>query len=411
MTARSGLAWLLVQAALVHAASMVVRPMISYRALDLGAGNVELGLIATAWGVLPLLLAFAVGRRADAWGAGRLLIAGSVLAVGGSVAALFSPALTFLYGAAAALGLAHLLLMVGQQSAIALAVTQAERDRGFGWLTSASSVGQMLGPTVVLTLAGWLAADGPSVAVIGLAAAAGISLAAAPLGLACALTRRRVEPTGPRATSRQAVTRLLRAEGMWRAMVTSGTVMASIDILLAFLPAWAEERGVSVAVVGWLLGLRALVTVLVRLAVPWLIAAFTRRWTFVGSLTSGVVGLGMLPFVDVAGGIVAMVLLGLGLGLSQPLTLSWVTTLAPRELRGAAVGLRLTANRLAQTFVPATIALAAGSGTTGVFLGSAAVMAAATTTVLRRGTIDAPPRDEVPEDTAAGTGTAPVRPA
>jgi MFS family permease len=402
VSARSGLAWLLVQAALVHAASMVVRPMISYRALDLGAGNAELGLIATAWGVLPLLLAFAVGRRADAWGAGRLLIGGSVLAVGGSLAALFAPALGLLYAAAASLGMAHLLLMVGQQSAVALSATRAGRDRGFGWLTSASSVGQMLGPTVVLSLAGWLAADTASVAVFGLAAAAGISLAAAPLGLACALTRRRIVPEGPRATSRQAVSRLVKADGMWRAMVTSGTVMASIDILLAFLPAWAEERGVPVAVVGWLLGLRALVTVAVRLAVGRLIATFTRRWTFVGSLTAGVVGLGMLPFVDVVGGAVAMVLLGLGLGLSQPLTLSWVTTLAPRELRGAAVGLRLTANRLAQTVVPATIALAAGSGTTGVFVGSAAVMAAATTTVLRRGTMDAPPQDELPDPDPPG---------
>jgi MFS family permease len=380
----SGLAWLLVQAALVHAANAVVRPMVSYRALELGAGNVQIGLIATAWGVLPLMLAFAVGRRADAWGAGRLLVAGGLLSATGSVAALLAPALAVLFVAASALGLAHLLLMVGQQSAIAHAVTQDERDRGFGWLTSASSVGQMLGPTVVLSLAGWLAAGSGSVAVVGLSIAAGLALAATPLGLACALTRVRAETAGPRATSRQAVSTLMRSDGMWRAMVTSGTVMAAIDILMAFLPVWAEERGVSVVVVGWLLGLRGLVTVVIRLAVPWLIRTLTRRWTFVGSLASGVVGLAMLPFVGAVGAFVAMVLLGIGLGLSQPLTLSWVSTLAPPQLRGAAVGLRLSANRLAQTCLPITVALVAGSGTTGVFLGTAGLMAAATTTVLRR---------------------------
>jgi hypothetical protein len=49
------------------------------------------------------------------------------------------------------------------------------------------------------------------------------------------------------------------------------------------------------------------------------------------------------------------------------------------------VGLRMSANRLAQTVVPASVTLAvAGSGSGGVFLGSAALVAAATTTVLRR---------------------------
>jgi MFS family permease len=381
----SGLRWLLLQAALVHAATAVVRPMVSYRALDLGAGNAELGLIATAWGVLPLLLAFAVGRRADLWGAGRLLLVGAAFAVSGSVAAILAPGLWVLFSAASALGLAHLLLMVGQQSAIAQAVSQEERDKGFGALTSASSVGQMLGPSVVLSAAGWLAAGSGSVAIVGLSIAAGLSLAAAPLGLLCSLTRRRVPPSGPRPTSGQTVSRLLRADGMWRALVTSGTVMAAIDILMTFLPKWAEERGVPVAVVGWLLGLRGLVTVVVRLAVPWLIRTLTRRWTFVGSLVAGAVGLAVLPLVDVPGAVAAMVLLGLGLGLSQPLTLSWVSTLAPPDMRGAAVGLRLSANRLAQTVVPATVAFAAaGSGSAGVFTGSAVLMTAATTAVLRR---------------------------
>jgi MFS family permease len=380
-----GLRWLLLQAVLVHAAMTVVRPMVSYRALDLGASTVQIGFIATSAGLLPLLLAFAVGRRADVWGAGRLLIAGAVLSVSGSIAVLLAPGLPVIYAASAGLGLAHLLLLVGHQAAVATAGTQAERDRGFGALTSANSVGQFLGPTVILSLAGWLAGSGGSVAVIGLAMAAGLSAIAAPLGLFCSLTRRPLRPAGPRATPRQAASRLGRTDGMWRALLVSGTTAAALDILPAFLPAWAEERGISVAVVGWLLGLRALVTVLVRVSVTWLIANLGRRATFLGALTAGITGMALLPFVDAVGGAVAMVLLGMGFGLSQPLTLSWVATLAPPEMRGTAVGLRMTANRLAQTVVPVSVTLvAAGSGTGGVFLGSAVLVAAASTTVLRR---------------------------
>ena len=380
-----GLRWLLLQAALFHAAATVVRPMVSYRALDLGADTVQIGLIATSAGVLPLLLAFAVGRRADVWGAGRLLVAAGGLSVTGTLAALVAPGLPTLYAASAALGLAQMLVLVGHQSALAHAATQAERDRNFGALSSASSVGQMLGPTVILSLAGLLATRGTSVAVVGLTMAVGLSLAAAPLGVFCTLTRRPPVPIGPRPTSREAVSVLVRTDGMWRALLVSGTTTAALDLLLAFLPAWAEDRGIPVAVVGWLLGLRAAVTVLVRLSVSWLIATLTRRRTFLGALAAGIVGMALLPFVGVPGAVVAMVLLGMGFGLSQPLTLSWVATLAPAEMRGAAVGLRLSANRLAQTVLPAAVSLAAaGSGSGGVFIGSAVLVAVAGTTVLRR---------------------------
>ena len=86
-----------------------------------------------------------------------------------------------------------------------------------------------------------------------------------------------------------------------------------------------------------------------------------------------------------------MLLLGVGLGLAQPLTLSWVSTLAAPNVRGAAIGLRLTANRLGQTVLPPAIGVVvAGSGSSGVFLGSAAILAVATTTVLRRPSADPP---------------------
>jgi cyanate permease len=187
------------------------------------------------------------------------------------------------------------------------------------------------------------------------------------------------EPT----TSRRAFSELIRTDGMWQAMLTSGTVLAALDLLMAFLPVWAEERGVSVTTVGWLLAVRALVSLLSRVGVVHLVAALSRRWTFIGSLVLGVVGLALLPFVDVIGAVLVMCLLGVGLGLAQPLTLSWVSNISAPNVRGAAIGLRLTANRLGQTVLPPAIGLAvADSGSAGVFLGCAVVLAAATGTAL-----------------------------
>jgi len=308
-----------------------------------------------------------------------------VLLAVGCVAALLADGLLLLVLASASLGFAHLLGMVGQQSAVAAGTTETDRDRGFGSLTAAASLGQMLGPPLALSLAGYLAADGRPAGVVGLAVAAALALAAVPFSARRGVLRRGSVPAGERTTSRTAFSGLIRTDGMWQAMVTSGTVLAALDLLMAFLPAWAEERGVSVTTVGWLLALRAMVSLVSRVAVVRLIAAFSRRWTFVGSLAMGVAGLALLPFVDVAGAAVVMCLLGIGLGLAQPLTLSWVSSLAPPNVRGAAIGLRLTANRLAQTVLPPGIGLAAsGSGSSGVFVGTAVALAVATTTVLRQ---------------------------
>jgi MFS family permease len=377
---------LFVQVALLHAAYSVVRPMISYRALELGASTAVLGALAATFAVLPLFLAFAVGRRADVVGPRRLLVTGSLLLVVGSVAALLAPGLLVLVLAGAALGLAHLLDVVGQQTVVARLDSATDRDRGFGAMTAWASVGQAVGPAVALTLAGWLATGRWSESVIGLGVAALIAAVAVPFclrGARPAAGERR--PAAERTSSGTALGVLIRTDGMWQALLTSGIVFAALDLLLAYLPAWAEERGISVAVVGWLLGLRAVVSLVARALTVWLIDRFTRRWAFVGSLLCGVAGLAALPFVGVTGAAVVMVLLGIGLGLAMPLTMSWVSALSAPEFRGAAIGLRVTANRLAQTVVPPAIgAAAAGAGSSGVFLASATVLAAATSTVVRR---------------------------
>jgi MFS family permease len=370
--------------------------MVSYRALDMDAGSAQLGLLAASFAVLPLLLAFLTGRAADRLGPGRLLLIGSVLLVAGSVAALLAGGFVPLLLSSAALGFGQLLIMVGQQSTVAESSGETDRDRGFGSLTAAASLGQMLGPAVALSLAGYLATDSVPAGVVGLGIAAVLASLAVPLGVRHR-ARRRPAPAVQRPGTVHTFSVLIRTDGMWRAMVTSGTVLAALDLLMAFLPAWAEERGISVATVGWLLALRAFVSLLSRLTVVRLIAWFTRRWTFVGSLLLGAAGLALLPFVGVAGAVVVMCLLGVGLGLAQPLTLSWVSTLAAPEMRGAAIGLRITANRLAQTVLPPAIGVAvAGAGSSGVFLGSAAVLAAATTAVLGRRSQEAgdAPRDD-----------------
>ena len=78
--------------------------------------------------------------------------------------------------------------------------------------------------------------------------------------------------------------------------------------------------------------------------------------------------------------VVVVVLLGLGLGVGQPLTMSWLALSAPPGLRGRAMSLRLTGNRLGQVLIPSAVgAVAAGVGAAGVLWATAAGLAVATT--------------------------------
>jgi MFS family permease len=82
-----------------------------------------------------------------------------------------------------------------------------------------------------------------------------------------------------------------------------------------------------------------------------------------------------LPAVVMAA---VVVLLGLGLGVGQPLTMSWLAEVAPTGLRGRAMSLRLTGNRLGQVLIPSAVGLVAvGTGAAGVLAATAGALAVA----------------------------------
>jgi MFS family permease len=110
------------------------------------------------------------------------------------------------------------------------------------------------------------------------------------------------------------------------------------------------------------------------------------------AVSMAAVGIPMPP----AGLAAIVVLLGLGLGVGQPLTMSWLALSAPAGLRGRAMSLRLTGNRLGQVVIPSAVgAVAAGIGAAGVLWATAAGLAVATTAA-RGMAADGPSPDESP---------------
>jgi MFS family permease len=174
---------------------------------------------------------------------------------------------------------------------------------------------------------------------------------------------------------------LLRLPGLLRALLISCVVLAAVDITLVYLPALGADRGLAAGFIGLLLTLRAVASMTSRFLLGRLVSRFGRRRLMIGTAALSAVSMAVLglPLPPVAMATV-VVLLGLGLGVGQPLTMAWLATAAPAGLRGRAMSLRLTGNRLGQVVVPSVVgAVAAGLGAAGVLWATAAALAAVAT--------------------------------
>lgn len=100
-----------------------------------------------------------------------------------------------------------------------------------------------------------------------------------------------------------------------------------------------------------------------RLFMGRLIRHAGRGSVLMGSMLLAGGAIAALPFLTqpvVLGGL--MLVIGIGLGVGQPMTIAWVVNRVPREQRGTALGVRLTGNRLGQLVLPAVFGTVASAG-------------------------------------------------
>lgn len=377
-----------IQSSLSQASWVGVRIMVGYRAIELGASPFLLALLAASFAVPTIAAALPAGRLSDRVGGSIVAFAGLLVAsVGTTAIVILPPEIGVLVAGTLVVGLGHLLVMVGQQTFVAHASRDGSVDSGFGTLAAAASIGQLIGPPAV-TLASTLGSPLAPNTTVGLAVCICFTALAFPMIAVLRrgdVQRRRATEPSPRTP----LTQVLRAPELWRALAVSGAVLVTVDLLYTFVPLWAVSRDISAVTVGLLLALRAFVSVISRFGLGGLVARFGRRLLILFATVCGVLSLAALPFVDAWGAIPVMVALGVALGIPQPLTMAWTTAITPASAHGAALGLRLTANRIAQVAIPLAVGGLAGPlGITAIFWANAAVLAAGAVIVATSRTID-----------------------
>lgn len=374
---------LLMGSTLLQATTGIVRPWASYRALEIGVSPEFLGVLAAVYALAPLAFALSIGRLVDRHGELLFVTAGALAMALTSLALAATGSVLPLLVLIAVSGLSHVVAIIAIQTLIATRSAKQGYDRRFAHLAFVASLGQLIGPAAGAIASGEGSAEGTTRAFLLAGLFAGVAI---PIFLWVRLR----DPGHAHAETREEATRpplveILRAPGMMAAMLASLTVLSAIDVLVVYLPALGEERGIPVAVIGGLIAVRAGASMASRLLIGRLVDRLGRQRLLVTSMVLSALSIVLLPFVPLPVMFVVMVLGGMGLGIGQPLTMSWVAARAAPGARATALSVRLMGNRLGQVALPLVAGTAAAvTGAAGVLVATGLAVGASVIVVARR---------------------------
>jgi MFS family permease len=372
------LAAVIVLVVLTHTAFGGARVGAALFALALGASTFEVGVIGALFAALPMFFSVNAGRAIDRVGVRPPFILGTLLTAAGTALAFAWPALPGLYVVATLAGSGLVIVHIAASNAVGALSAPADRSRNFSLLALGFSISGFLGP-----LAAGFMIDG-----LGHARAF-LILAAFPLVAFLALVLGRLRLPRPAPVHARAAPRigdLLADRRLRNILVVSALFNMAWDVFTFVAPIYGTALGLSASAIGVLLGAFAAATFLVRLVLPALVRR-TREWPLV-AVALGIACLvyATFPLFREFGVLMALAfVLGIGLGMSQPIVMSLLYSAAPPNRAGEAVGLRTTVLNFIQTTIPLAFgALGTALGVTPIFWAMAVVLAAGTAFARRR---------------------------
>jgi MFS family permease len=344
--------------------------LVSLFAIELGANPLTIGVLVALYSLFPMLLALYAGRLSDRMGVRLPMICGSVGLALGLAVPYFLPSLTALYVSAAMLGGSYVFYNVSMQNLVGLLSRAEERTKTFSSYGLVLATGSFLGPLV----AGF-GIDGLGHRI------AYLLLALAPLAALMILIARGREVPAPQASKQRAGEKgamdLFRLPELRRVFIASGMVVTGVDLFQFYLPIYGHSIGLSASVIGVVLSMFAAAAFVVRSAIPYLTRRAGEETLLRWALYVGAVGYLVMPFIESAWLLGAMsFVLGLGLGVGQPLSMTLTYARSPAGRSGEALGIRMGINNFTHVVVPLAFGvLGTAFGVTPVFIASSALLA------------------------------------
>jgi MFS family permease len=342
-------------------------------ALELGAQPFDTGLLLATYGVFPLLLAVYAGKVSDRYGVRMPVLAGMVICGLGVFLPFALPTFAMLFISAAVTGMGFILVQVSMQALTGSLGSGAARTRNFNLYALSVAVADFGGPVFA----------GFSIDHFGHVRTY-LFLALLTMAAVCGLVYliRRIPQAAPGAVDRggQRMMDLLRERDLRRVFVASAVVMIALDLFQLYMPLYGHAIGLSASTIGMLLGAVAAAAFVSRALIPLLVGRYGEEQTLVYALFVAAATFLLIPFFQ-SGYVLGAIcfVLGLGMGLGQPLSVMLTYNYSPAGRAGEALGVRIAINNSMHVVVPAVFG-AVGSvlGLAPVFWVSGVVLACGT---------------------------------
>lgn len=338
-------------------------------ALELGAGPLDTGLLLATYGFFPMLLAVFVGKIADRYGVRLPVIVGCAVTGLGALLPWLWPQLPVLFLSAAVAGAGFILTQVSMQSLVGSLESGAARTRNLNLYALIVSTSDLAGPV----------AAGFSIDALGhvstylTVALPGFASALGALFLFGRLSR--VGASSGRGAQRMAD--LLRDPNLRRMFLASAVVITGLDLFQLYLPLYGHAIGLSASAIGLILGAFAAAAFVTRAVMVPLVRWLGEERALCGSMYLAAATFVLIPFFESAAMLVMVCfVLGLGMGLGQPLTVILTYNYSPAGRHGEGLGVRVAINNAMHFGVPALFgAVGAAIGLAPVFWLSSAILA------------------------------------
>jgi MFS family permease len=362
-----------------HSAFVGTRVAVSLYAIKLHATPFTVGVLMALYALLPMLFAISVGRLTDRIGTRAPMLVASVTLAAGTFIPFVWQSLEALYAASVLIGSSFMLYHVAGQSIIGYIGLPEDRPVNFSLVALGFSISGFAGPMIA----------GIGIDRIGHAATFAV-LAAFPLVPIMVLGLNKLRLPRPHAHGAPhepgRIADLLRHRELRPIFIASGLLAIAWDMFNFAIPIYGSSIGLSASSIGLVLGAFSAATFAIRLFLP----AISRRLTawplLTVSLATASATFFLFPLLERATLLMALAfVLGLGLGMSQPMAMSLLHNTAPPGRVGEAVGLRMTFINMSQTGMPLLFgALGAALGMAPVFWAIALMLSAGSLYLRRR---------------------------
>ena len=337
---------IVVMTVLVHLAFAGARVTLSLFAIHQGASPLTVGALISLLAILPMLFSVHAGRVVDRIGIRRPLITAAAMVVAGLLIACALPKLGMLFLVSALVGSGFMLFHIGVSHAAGVIGQPEHRARNFSLLALGFSISGFLGPLI----AGFaIDGIGHRLTFLALSMSAIIALA---LVIFSGIDTPRVE-AGARYGEHRRLMDLIRIPEMRRVLIVSSMLSMAWDLFGFVTPIYGSRIGLSASAIGMILGAFGAGIFVVRVMLP-LFALHVREWAMLlGAMFASGFTLAIFPLVDSAPVLAFLaLLLGIGLGGSQPMIMALLYNSAPHGRGGEAVGIRTLLLNFSQSSIP-----------------------------------------------------------